>query len=273
MSEWGGLLKHIVTEYGEEDFDAYIDQHPKEEFLYHLSGIRKGLVEWYPFSGNESVLEIGGECGALTEPLSRLCGHVTVVEHNAELTEILRLRLKDRCNLSICDALPSDDEKFDCIMLCGSFVAEIAHNRNLLMDLKLRLKQNGQIWISVENRLGLKYFAGCKEENTGTFFEGVEGFPKGQSKRSFSKKELCMMFDESGFRYQFYYPYPSWVYPMTIYSDWHLPMPGELSNNLLNLDSERYVTFDETKAWNSLIQEGIFTSFANSFLCVLENRD
>ena len=35
------------------------------------------------------------------------------------------------------------------------------------------LKKGGRIVIAIENRLGLKYFAGCAEDHLGTYFSGI----------------------------------------------------------------------------------------------------
>ena len=40
----------------------------------------------------------------------------------------------------------------------------------MIRRIKRHLKPGGQILIAIENRLGLKYFAGCTEDHTGVFF-------------------------------------------------------------------------------------------------------
>lgn len=45
--------------------------------LYHLSDIRENLLDWYPFTKQDDILEIGSGCGALTGLLSRKAGSVT----------------------------------------------------------------------------------------------------------------------------------------------------------------------------------------------------
>lgn len=65
----------------ESDIIKYIGQNKEEDYLkvieenfswpvfYHLSSIRKNLLNWYPFREAASVLEIGCGCGAITELL------------------------------------------------------------------------------------------------------------------------------------------------------------------------------------------------------------
>lgn len=79
-------------------------------------------------------------------------------------------------------------------------------------------------WSAVENRLGLKYWAGCTEDHVGKYFEGLENYPDTRSVRTFSRKELSDIIDQAGeFKTTFYYPYPDYKFPMTIYSDKRLP--------------------------------------------------
>ena len=65
---------------------------------------------------------------------------------------------------------------------------------------------------------------------------------------------------------EFYYPYPDYKFATTIYSEKYLPQKGELSNNLRNFDRERYQFFDERRVFDTLIEEGLFEEFSNSFL-------
>ena len=37
------------------------------------------------------------------------------------------------------------------------------------------LTPGGRIVIAIENRLGLKYLAGCAEDHLGTYFSGIQG--------------------------------------------------------------------------------------------------
>ena len=55
-----------------------------------------------------------------------------------------------------------------------------------------------------------------------------------------------------------------------IYSDENLPKPGSLSDNIRNFDRRRLVLFDEKEAFDSLIQDGLFPLFSNSFLVEIE---
>ncbi len=94
--------------------------------------------------------------------------------------------------------------------------------------------------IAIENRLGLKYFAGCMEDHLGTYFSGIEDYAGGGEVRTFVRSRLERMLAESGLgEYSFYYPYPDYKFMTAVYSDERLPKPGELYDNLRNFDRDR----------------------------------
>lgn len=46
--------------------------------------------------------------------------------------------------------------------------------RVFLDKINRHLKPNGKILMAIENKLGLKYFAGCKEDHVGRMFEELK---------------------------------------------------------------------------------------------------
>lgn len=121
--------------------------------------------------------------------------------------------------------------------------------------------------IAIENRLGLKYCAGCREDHTGRYFDSIENYPEDKGIHTFSKAELKALTERSGFDIcEFYYPYPDYKLTSAIYSDSYLPRKGELNNNYRNFDGDRIIAFDERRAFDSLIDNGLFAEFSNSFL-------
>jgi hypothetical protein len=131
-------------------------------------------------------------------------------------------------------------------------------------------KDSGRMVIAIENKFGLKYFAGCREDHLGTYFSGLEGYRKGGSARTFTRNGLEKILARTGIdEYEFYYPYPDYKFMTTIYSDKYLPRKGELSNNLRNFDRERLLLFDETSVFDQIIDDGEFPLFSNSYLLIV----
>ena len=248
--------------------------------LYHLSQVRENIVEWLPITKADSVLEIGAGCGAITGALCRKAKEVDAIDLSKKRSMINATRNSEADNLTIRlgnfqDVARHIDKKYDWITLTGVleygryYIASEDPYVDFLKMIKPMLSDRGHLVIAIENRLGLKYFAGCTEDHSGKFFDGLEGYREGGHAETFSKKELKEMLHASGFENErFYYPYPDYKLPLSIYSDDYLPKVGELSNNLNNFDHQRMVVFDEEKVFDSIIAAGLFGELSNSFLII-----
>lgn len=251
--------------------------------LYHLSAARTNLIEWIPVGPDEDVLEFGAECGALTGILAGRAAAVTAVELDPVKTEVNRTRHRERSNITyltggLYHCLSEEpEERYDKIFLVGSLPLAEQYVENggepayriLLTELKKRLKPDGRLILALPNKFGLKYFAGCREDYFGAPFTGLEGYYYHKGMKTFGRRELETLLTECGFpEFRFYYPYPDYRFMGSLYSDDRLPQAGELNTNLVNFDQDRYVFFDETKVYDSLIGEGLFPELANSFLVI-----
>ena len=275
-------LLEIVRSHPQAEFDRVIREKKSWPILYHLSGLRANIIEWLPITKEQTVLEVGSGCGAITGTLADKSRAVTCIELSKKRSTINALRNQTRANIEILlgnfqDIEKRLDRKFDWITLIGVFeygqgyIDSQTPYVDFLASIRKHLKPDGRIVIAIENRLGLKYFAGCTEDHTGKFYEGVEGYPKGAGVRTFSRPELERIIREAGMEAEeFYYPYPDYKFPTAIYSDSYLPRVGELRDNLRNFDRKRYVNFDEAAAFDSLIKDGLFPLFSNSFLVILK---
>ncbi len=90
--------------------------------LYHLTPVRKNLLEWYGFDKNTTLLEIGGGCGAFSGMFAEKLDKVTVVELSKRRAEIIYNRHKNYDNLEIIAGNLNDivfEEKFDYVTLIG----------------------------------------------------------------------------------------------------------------------------------------------------------
>ena len=137
------------------------------------------------------------------------------------------------------------------------------------LNIKKHLTKDGRLILAIENKFGLKYWAGCREDHIATFFGGIEGYAKDSYVRTFSKNELAHMLEQAGFsEHTFYYPYPDYKLPEKIFSDEYLPHENELNVNHRNFDRNRVRLFDENKVYGELIRAEMFPEFSNSFLIV-----
>lgn len=273
-------LLDIVKNHEENEFGKIINEKNDWAILYHLSQVRQNIISWYPFEEGTKVLEVGAGCGAITGAIAEKAKKVDCVELSRKRSLINAHRNKNQEGITIKvgnfeEIEPHLDKDYDIITLIGVweyaalYLSSDKPFHKFLKLLKEHIKPDGKIIIAIENKYGLKYWAGCREDHTGMFFEGIEGYTKTNGVMTFGKKTLENIFNEMGYESQFYYPYPDYKLPLQIFSDDYMPQVGMLHDNQKNLDCTRMVLFDEDKAFDSIIQDGMFDHFSNSYLIIL----
>jgi SAM-dependent methyltransferase len=250
--------------------------------LYHLSAVRRNLLEWFPFDPAARVLEIGAGCGALTGLLCERTRDVTAIELSRKRAEIIRARHGDRRNLTIAVGNVRDlaaGERFDLVTLVGvleyapSFTPGADPAAALLEVVAEQLAPGGTLIVAIENRFGLKYWGGAAEDHTGAPFDGLEGYVRHGWVRTFGRAALEQLLRRAGFtQAQFHYPMPDYKLPESIFSERRPVEPGEVACPFPSFDRERLRLFDELAALDGIAQDGAFPFFANSFL-VIARRD
>ena len=97
-------------------------------------------------------------------------------------------------------------EKYDYITLIGvleyaGYYTDDEHPfEAFLKKISGYLKEDGKLLIAIENKFGLKYWAGSREDHTGKFFDGLEGYIDTDSKvRTFSKEALKKIITDAGY--------------------------------------------------------------------------
>ena len=274
------LLK-IVRDMSKVEYPRVIEERKSWPILYHLSTLRENIVEWIPMDKDAKVLEVGSGCGAITGALARKAGSVTCVDLSRKRSLINAYRNSECENVTIHvgnfkDIEPDLPTDYDYICLIGVFeygkgyIGGKAPYSEFLRILQAHLGRGGRIVIAIENKYGMKYFAGCKEDHLGTYFAGIENYEDGGGVRTFSRKGLERIFARCGAEeYHFYYPYPDYKFMTTLYSDVYQPGMGELTNNLRNFDRDRMLLFSESAAFNGVLEDDLFPVFANSYLAVI----
>jgi len=262
------------------DFDEVISKDTRWPILYHLSKYRENIIEWYPFEQGSSVLEIGAGCGAITGALSKKVDHVTCVELSKKRSLINAYRHQEFSNIEILVGNLNEmkfAQKYDYITLIGvleyapSFIESNKPFHTFLERIRGLLKPNGKLFIAIENKFGLKYWAGAREDHTGKFFDSLEGYIGNKNVKTFSKHEIEDVLAQCGFSdLVFYYPFPDYKLPFQIFSEYSLPQIGELGQFIHHFDNDRMQVFNEYLVANSIISSHQIEFFANSFLVVCE---
>ncbi len=244
--------------------------------LYHLSRDRRNLLEWYPFNRESDLLEIGSGCGALTGLFCEKVARVCAVELSQRRSKIVYNRYKNEDHLKVIAGNIMDiplSRSFDYVTLVGvleyskTFIHTPRPYHDLFKKILTFLKPGGTLFVAVENKFGIKYFTGAREDHTGRLFDGIEGYLKVDNVETFSKDELTVLLQESGYsKIQFYYPYPDYKMPTEIFSDDYQPGVNHILRDAPNFDQGGLQLFSQTKALLNIIQNGKFDFFSNSFL-------
>ena len=270
-------------------YDAIIKNQNNWEVTNALSEIRSNCIEWLPFKKTDRVLEIGCGYGAVSEMLSRKVGRLHCIEKHAKMCSIAAERTELNNNTSVYlgtieDLLEHEQQelKYDYIIMLGSFSGIYEYLRNgeesdnaqieALNLLKTVLDEDGTIVIAEDNKLGLKFWNGAKIDPGDGYFALLEG--QSESRRKlFTRSEYDAICKEAGFsEIQYFYPYPDYKYPLSIYSDEYLPKENELYNDIYNWEESFLNLFCESKVYNSIIKENMFPYFSNSFILLLEQN-
>lgn len=271
------IVEIIASNPPEQYGDAVYDNFSWSTY-YHLSGIRKNILNWYPFKPHSSVLEIGCGLGAITGMLCDRCETVTAVELSKRRATGALLRCREKENLEVIVGNLNDiefDKKYDYITLIGVLEYQGSYTdtdnpyKDFIEKIKGLLKPDGTLLIAIENQYGLKYWCGANEDHTGRPFDGINQYATTQKGvRTFSKQSLRELIESAGISNTFfYYPMPDYKLPTVIYSEKYLP-----KNDIMNGMRPYYIPkntkliANEKSIYEDVIKNNVFEFFANSFL-------
>ncbi|MEG1549938.1 MAG: class I SAM-dependent methyltransferase [Ruthenibacterium sp.] len=268
--------KVLETVQNETDYVETLSKDTRWPILYQLSKERENIIEPLDIRKTDTVLEVGAGMGAVTGAIARRCKRVDCIDLSKRRSLANAYRNREYENIHIIVGNYQDvklTEQYDVITLIGVFeyaqwYIEGKHPyAAFLKQLAGQLKPNGRLYIAIENKLGIKYFAGCVEDHLGEPFRGIEGYNASQKVRTFTHSELEKLIVENGFKEPyFYYPFPDYKLPNVIFSDDYLPDSSFNATTYLNYDMDRWKCFDEQKALLSLIGTEEIKTFSNSFL-------
>ncbi len=138
-----------------------------------VSSTRRLAQTLEQFIPHKKILEIGSGCGAITRWLGELGADVTAIEGSERRANITYSRCRDLDNIKFfCEGFDAfyENEKFDLVLLIGVleysnlFIRADKPALALLTKAKQLLKEDGLLVIAIENKLGLKYWAGAPED-------------------------------------------------------------------------------------------------------------
>jgi len=283
--------------------------------LYHLSPARADLLRpLSSILKGKRILELGSGCGAITRYLGELGCQVLALEGSERRARITRARCRDLSQVQVvCDSWDSFewDHDFDIILLIGVLeysslfvksaeigparkIAQFPHiadvcpsddlfsavpgdNPPLEMLRKCRsfLHGEGRIVLAIENKLGLKYWAGAPEDHTGRPYDGIQDLYDSSTAITFGKDELARLLSHAGFPFRdFFYPFPDYKLPSVTLTEAAFAAQDLTLTDLLQekfdyaQGSGQTTELSLTRIAASVLANGLMADMANSFLIV-----
>lgn len=279
------VIIKFISENVPEHYEKTIYNHFNWPVYYYLTHLRRNILNWYPFRKNSSILEIGCGLGAITNLLCEKCQSVTAVELSKKRAAATLLRCRERENLEIIVGNLNDikfEKKYDYITLIGvlEYQGMYTDSANPYLDflkkIKSLLKPDGMLLIAIENKYGLKYWCGAREDHTQIPFDGINQYEvSGKKIKTFSKLELDKLVGDCGFANRFfYYPMPDYKLPTVIYSQQKLPDDDYMQNlKPYYIPDNCTLIANEMDLYQDIINNGVFEFFANSFLVECTDSD
>jgi len=259
----------------------------KEWLSPHQSGTyRANIIECFNLPSDSAVLDISSGCGAMTRYLGEKFNSVDCVEYNYLRAKSIQEHTKTLNNVKI---FYSDikwiqlEPLYDIVILIGisDYISNNFPNKEnpltiLLEIAKSALKSNGLMVLAIDNKIGLKYWNGYPENNTGTPYDSINDYPRKKSPITFSKREIEELLRESGLsEVSFFYCYPDYEIATEIFSDLgdekELYLHNWITIPFWIFDKYRNLNFHEGLALKTLSNAGLMRELANSFLIIASN--
>lgn len=281
----GGLQRISDRSVGSEELATLVKDWPTE---YHLSPFRTTIFDCLGIAGGSlRVLELGCGCGAITRWLGEHCGEVHAIEGNAARALTTRTRCADLTGVEVYVGNFSElDERdgFDVVTLIG--VLEYGHlyhpvERDRpaaaaaagLRQARDALRSDGVLVLAIENKLGIKYLNGAREDHSGRPYDGIEGYPDpSRSAVTFSAREVERLLASAGFgAWELLLPFPDYKLASTIVNPAACDDEDRIYNWLDGPAPDRGATrarpnFNELLAQREFARAGLLREVANSFL-------
>lgn len=271
-------IAEIIKDYRTDQYDDVIRDKEQWPFFYHLSSLRRGLVNWYPFEPDWRVLEIGGGFGALTGCLADHTAAVVVTESDPLRASAIRKRYEGNRRIRVIEEeiVPTShetqiltEEGFDCVVLVDMLEQAEGHRQELIDRCAALLKPGGILLAGFRNRFGLKYFCGAVDDIQENPFDQLSS----QKNRLLTRDTIDAMMGAAGLTVsRYYYPMPDQTFTQAVYTD-SVKSIESVRDRVFPFDafaSPRVA--DERELYDDVIHEGMLPQLANYFLAEYQKK-
>lgn len=225
--------------------------------------ISKGLIAWYQFHIQDSVLYIGNEDDALAELLYKM-------QEEGKIATVCLLSCNDFIENITWD---TNENLFD-VVISIEDIEKVADTARFLESVKKHLLPDGRLILGANNRLGIRYFCGDRDPYTGRNFDGIENYRRYAVKkedvlpgRMYDKYTLDKMLKNAGFEYRFFYSvFSDLKNPALIYAEDFIPNEELSVRSFPMYNNPDTVFLEEEYLYTDLIRNGMFHVMANAFL-------
>lgn len=269
-------MLEIAKQYPEDLSQDYIADNSCYTVNNTFSSVRRNILNWYPFKEDADILEVGAGMGALTGLLCDVGKNVVALEMSEARANVIRARYPERKNLTIeCSDINrwKSKKKFDYVIFIGvlEYAAIFSDSADPFKDfmdsIVSFLKPDGKLLFAIENRFGIRYWAGASEDHLQIPFVGIEGYKKPKTARTFSKVELEDLLKRVGLEHhRFYYVFPDYKFPTLISTDEYIPDYKSLQKVSYTYGANSVLLFDEKDVYKDIVDNNKLDFFANSYL-------
>lgn len=218
-----------------------------------LSHFKKNIISWYPIKYNQSILEIGNDKQIVSE-LEKVANVVSITP------EII--------------GSYNTEKKFDFVVLIGT-LEKLRNEKDIIKVLegsKKFLKEDGKILLAMQNKFGMKYWAG---ENVNENLKAYSSIISAEG-NILGINQIENILTSLKFKYKFYYPLPDYKLTNVIFTDNFMPDNESIdARDLTFCDSESTLNFSERDAYKQILSSNKeqFRFFANSFFIEISLKE
>lgn len=249
---------------------------------YHLDRQRANVLRAFDVSVAGRVLEVGAGCGAMSRYLAEECAVVDALEPVPQRAAVAAARLRDLPGARVFTGeladLP-DTASYDLIVVIGVLeyvgggTPDEAPYLAFLEEIRRRLLPGGRLLLAIENKLGVKYFAGAPEDHSDRAYDSIESYPVGTPARTFDRTTLSDLFRRAGLASTFFSAFPDYKLTRVVMSDELMTHPSGLAGRLPRFPSPDWQTPrdfgpNEELLWRTLVEAGQGAVHGNSFVVV-----
>jgi SAM-dependent methyltransferase len=250
---------------------------------YHTHPARGNVIRALDIPADAVVLEIGSGCGGVTRYLGEAAATVDALEPMVARAQVARERTRDLPGVAVLLGEVSDlpeEPTYDVVVVVG-VLEYVGHGTRdsapylaFLADIHARLKPGGSLVLAIENKLGVKYFVGAPEDHTTQIFDSIEGYPRGEGARTFSRIELLELLAEAGLQGRALAAFPDYKLTRTVLAPEQLPRDARsLLHRIPDFPSPDWTIprpklASERSVWREFVAAELAAEAPNSFVFV-----